>query len=229
MSIFLTGDTHIPIDTNKLNSSHFPEQKNLTRKDYLIVLGDFGLLWHEDKSYYWWKKWLEERKYTTRWLDGNHENHTWIDSLPESEWHGGKVHFVSENNLIHLMRGQVYTIDNKKFFTYGGALSVDKHLRIPDISWWTREEGSFAEEQEAIANLEANDYKVDYVLTHTCPDELLQPMFHFSSIQPSATGRFLDYVARTTKYQDWYFGHHHVDKNYGKFHCLYNTIIKLKE
>ena len=46
--IYLTGDTHIPIDISKLNTISFPEQKQMTREDYVIVLGDFGLLWHED-------------------------------------------------------------------------------------------------------------------------------------------------------------------------------------
>ena len=45
--IFLTGDTHIPIDVSKLNTKNFPEQKNLTSDDYVIILGDFGLYWRQ--------------------------------------------------------------------------------------------------------------------------------------------------------------------------------------
>ena len=110
MSIYLTGDTHLPLDIEKLNTTSFPEQKKMTRDDYVIVLGDFGLLWHEDKEYLWWKRWLEGKNFTLLWIDGNHENHEWIDSLPVSEWHGGKVHFISPN-IIHLMRGQIFTIE----------------------------------------------------------------------------------------------------------------------
>jgi len=40
--IFITGDTHIPTDVQKLNSERFPEQKELTERDYLIICGDFG-------------------------------------------------------------------------------------------------------------------------------------------------------------------------------------------
>ena len=43
MKIYVTGDTHIPIDISKLNMREFPEQKELTREDYVIILGDFGL------------------------------------------------------------------------------------------------------------------------------------------------------------------------------------------
>jgi len=40
--IFITGDTHIPIDVQKLNDKSFPKQKELTERDYLIICGDFG-------------------------------------------------------------------------------------------------------------------------------------------------------------------------------------------
>ena len=70
--IYLTGDTHIPIDIGKLNTKNFPQQKEMTKDDYVIVLGDFGLLWKKNKTYEYWKKWLEERNFTTLWIDGNH-------------------------------------------------------------------------------------------------------------------------------------------------------------
>lgn len=40
--IYITGDTHIPIDIGKLSTSRFPKQKSLTKDDYVIVCGDFG-------------------------------------------------------------------------------------------------------------------------------------------------------------------------------------------
>ena len=40
--IYITGDTHIPTDVGKLSSKRFPEQKNLTKNDYVIICGDFG-------------------------------------------------------------------------------------------------------------------------------------------------------------------------------------------
>ena len=224
--IFLTGDTHIPIDVKKLNTRSFPEQKQLTRDDYLIVLGDFGLLWREDKEYYWWKQWFEAKRFTTLWLDGNHENHDWIDSLPVSKWNGGKIHRISDN-IIHLIRGQVFTLAGKTFFVYGGAVSHDKEIRTPGVTWWTREEGSYQEECEALDNLAVHNFQVDFILTHTCPDELLQPMFHYNNILRSTTGKFLDHIAHTVSFKEWYFGHMHTDINYGKFHARYNAITQI--
>lgn len=52
--IYITGDTHIPIDIHKLSSSRFREQESMTRADHVIICGDFGGIWNggnEDK--YW--------------------------------------------------------------------------------------------------------------------------------------------------------------------------------
>ena len=44
--IFVTGDTHGEHDIHKLNTIGFPEQKGLTRDDYVIICGDFGGVWN---------------------------------------------------------------------------------------------------------------------------------------------------------------------------------------
>ncbi len=38
--IFFTGDIHGSIDIQKLNATNFPEGKNLTKDDYVIICGD---------------------------------------------------------------------------------------------------------------------------------------------------------------------------------------------
>ena len=38
--IYITGDTHAQF--NRFSTKHFPEQKNMTRDDYVIICGDFG-------------------------------------------------------------------------------------------------------------------------------------------------------------------------------------------
>lgn len=223
MSIYLTGDTHCPLDVEKLNTKLFPAQKGMTREDFVIVLGDFGLLWHEDREYRWWKRWFEEKPFTLLWLDGNHENHDWIDSLPVSEWCGGKVHKISDN-IIHLMRGQVFRIDDKDFFVFGGAASHDKEIRREGISWWSREEASWAEQNEGLDNLAKHGNSVDYILTHTCPDSLIRPMFG-ATPYPTPTGNYLDCIAETlNRYTRWFFGHWHTEKDYGKYSAMYNSV-----
>lgn len=38
--VFVTGDTHACF--NKFSTKRFPEQRQLTREDFVIVCGDFG-------------------------------------------------------------------------------------------------------------------------------------------------------------------------------------------
>ena len=40
------------------------------------------------------------------------------------EWHGGHVHKIREH-VIHLMRGEMFDLDGKKIFAFGGARSHD--------------------------------------------------------------------------------------------------------
>ena len=43
--IYVTGDIHADIDISKLSGKYFPEGKTLTKSDYVIICGDFGLVW----------------------------------------------------------------------------------------------------------------------------------------------------------------------------------------
>ena len=63
--IFITGDTHIPIDVKKLGTRSFPLQKELTKSDYVIICGDFGGVWNNDSEEMYWRKWLESKSFTT--------------------------------------------------------------------------------------------------------------------------------------------------------------------
>ena len=56
--IFITGDTHGNIDIKKLNSRIFPEQKTLAKSDFVIIAGDFGLIWDDSNECKYWIKWL---------------------------------------------------------------------------------------------------------------------------------------------------------------------------
>ena len=80
--IYVTGDTHANIDINKLSTKKFPQQKTLTKKDYVIVCGDFGLVWDASSREMWWQKWLGNKRFTTLWVDGNHENYDALKLLP---------------------------------------------------------------------------------------------------------------------------------------------------
>ncbi len=122
--VYLTGDIHG--ETKRFSKKNFPEQENMTRDDYVIILGDFGIIWSqsEDKEEKYYLDILENKSFTTLFIDGNHENHDRLNSYPAVEWHGGLVHKI-RSNVYHLMRAQIYDIEGKSFFTFGGARSHD--------------------------------------------------------------------------------------------------------
>lgn len=230
MAIYLTGDTHGHIDINKLNIENFPEQKNLTKDDYVIILGDFGLVWDKSKRQQLYLDDLSNRNFTTLFVDGNHENFDLLNSFPTEEWKGGLVHKITDS-IFHLQRGQVFTIDNKTFFTFGGASSIDALYRIPSISWWAEELPNKKEMDRGLYNLLLYNNKVDYILTHTCSSSTLdiisfREKFYINEYDTANT--YLQHIKDTILYEKWFFGHFHVDYEVtNKEVALYKSIIKL--
>ena len=138
--IYVTGDTHGPAPIglysvdgfgSRLNKDNFPEQKEMTRDDYVIICGDFGGIWNYDSRYdpakssfkdkicldhgesreeKYWLDWLSEKPFTVLFCDGNHENHDRLaGAYPEVDFHGGRAHRVREN-VYHLMRGYIFDL-----------------------------------------------------------------------------------------------------------------------
>lgn len=229
--IYITGDIHGTISVNKrLNTKNFPEQKNLTKDDYVIIVGDFGLIWDGTKEDQYWLKWLDKTKpFTTLFIDGNHENFDLLEDYPVEQWNGGKVHRINDS-IIHLMRGQVFTIEDKKLFTFGGAASHDKEYRKEGKSWWRREMPSQEEYGEGLKNLERHDWKVDYILTHTCSTIALEYIAERCGIHMELDDMhpyFYD-IEQKAQYKQWYFGHFHHDFELpNKQRLLYTDIIKI--
>jgi predicted phosphodiesterase len=212
--IYITGDTHgeqnrfIDIESKMTATAATASDENTV----LIICGDFGYLFLDDLSERHFLDDLEARPYTICFVDGNHENFPAIYSYPTEEWNGGKVHRIRKN-ILHLMRGQVFTIEGKKFFTMGGAYSVDKAMRTEGYSWWKEELPTDGEYAEATANLKANGMKVDYIVTHTMP----QSMILRNSCSPDThdgelTG-YLEWVYRNVEFSHWYCGHWHDNKD----------------
>jgi hypothetical protein len=50
MSIYVTGDTHGGMSINRVSYKNWPEGRDLTSEDYLIIAGDFGLIFHTEPS-----------------------------------------------------------------------------------------------------------------------------------------------------------------------------------
>ena len=80
--IYFVGDIHADIGIYKLNTKNFSEQKEMTKDDYIIICGDFGCVWDGSKNDKYWINWLNSKKFTTVFVDGNHENFDLLYQYP---------------------------------------------------------------------------------------------------------------------------------------------------
>ena len=215
--IWILGDTHGNFNDFYANRATFGHKKSeISKNDFVIVLGDFGLLWSNDSANsreIELIKWINDRPFTTLFVDGNHENHFRLDNLEMVEMFGSKVGKISDS-IYHLKRGEVYTIDGKKIFTFGGGQSIDKHLRKTNISWWDRELPNFAEYKNGLDNLDKNNWIVDYVLTHECPTtayNLIANRYRLEKTGDYDLPKYFEEITKKLSFKLWYFGHYHLD------------------
>lgn len=225
--IFITGDTHIPIDIQKLSSKQFPLQKELTEKDFVIICGDFGGVWNGGSEDKYWQKWLSEKNFTTLFVDGNHDNHDMLkNDFEEVDFYGGRAHKINDK-LFHLMRGEVYSIDEKKVFAFGGASSHDKDKRKEGVNWWEDELPKEEDLLYAKENLEKNSWSVDFVISHSAPGSI-QDMLG-CKYEKNLLTDFFDELRGALRYEKWFFGHYHIDRQADERHiAVFNKVIFAK-
>ena len=206
--------------------------KKPTEKDFVIFLGDFGIPWYNKEDHLYKKEIailneLSSKPWTTLFIDGNHENFNNLKNLKEKDLFGDKVGILADR-IFHLKRGRIYNIDSVKFFTFGGAASIDKKIRTIGTSWWPEEETNIAECDLAIYNLSKYDFEVDYVLTHTISYNITAKILNREkdSLFKDSVSKFLEYIEKQICFKHWFFGHFHVDKNIDKkFTCIQDNII----
>lgn len=228
MSILLSGDFHDDVrgEMGYLTKEHLIKKyKRKLYKDinYHIILGDGGFLWpgqgkREEAIF----ETLAERPFPILCVLGNHEPILGRTDLPMVDIGiGEKVTVIHEKKpfLAYLQRGKIYNIDKRKFLVLGGALSIDKAYRKPNISWWENEYWSKEEEDNLFALLEKEN-SFDYVLSHTGPQRINAKLF--MQFGEGYTPKFHDKVAELNERIDkiinckqWFCGHwHHVCYHY---------------
>lgn len=227
--IYVTGDIHSNI--NRLNIKRHYYHWN--ESDIVIIAGDCGLLWEtkpspKEISLY---NWFAHQSFTTLFVDGNHENFDRINALPIVDYMGGRAHKINDK-FLHLMRGEIYNIQGRKIFTFGGGTSIDKNWRTPYIGWWPEEIFNEKEKQNAYDNLQKENYEVDYVITHAGPKRVVLDHPRHMKIydEPCPVEDFLDELYEKIKFRYWYFGHYHYnyDDDLNRCYWLYQQITKLE-
>lgn len=226
-NVYVCGDIHGELDFFKLTTKYFPEQKNMKKEeDLVIILGDFGFIWHgRPKDNFNINELLGKRNFTIAFVDGNHENFDELEKYPVVNWCGGKAHKINDN-IYHLMRGEIFNFANHSFFCFGGAHSIDKIYRTPGKSWWAQEVPTLEEMNYGIENLYSHNDKVDFILTHEAPTRFL--IRKYGNFNSDEINRYFDFIEENIHYNHWYFGHHHIDFEVNeKLTCLYQEVKKI--
>ena len=254
--IYLTGDCHGEFNRfAKKQRMLLPFE--LTEDDFVMICGDMGLLWAHDGEFTYNTRWLAALPFTILWVQGNHENYDMIAEYPVSVWHGGKVRHIVEDKIILLERGQVFGIEGKSFFTFGGASSHDVYggildrtsptyardrwranrsklpYRVRGVSWWEQELPTIREMQEGRDNLAKAGYRVDFVLTHCLSGRMQEKVENVLSKKEirdkDILNDYFDEIEGCLQYQHWFCGHYHENLRVdGKHTVLYKDIIRLQ-
>ena len=191
---------------------------------------------------------FRSKRFTTLFIDGNHENFDMIKELKVKDWHGGKVHIINDS-VTHLMRGYVFNINGLRVFTFGGARSHDirdgiintdndtwrqlyalaslngLQVRLNHISWWEEEMPSKSEMNRGTESLNDVNNSVDLILTHCCASSTAALM-GYKDVDDCT--KYLEQIRQKVNFKKWYFGHYH--KNYAvndKEICLYDGIVRI--
>lgn len=225
--ILLTGDTH----GNFLRLEKLQNKFNLIDKDTLIILGDVGLNferdWRDEKR----KEFVNAYPFTTFCIHGNHEMRPWhLSTCLERSYRGGTVWYEEAYpHIVYAKDGEVYDFDGLSCMVIGGAYSVDKHKRLAFQLPWFEDEQPSDEIKKAVEQaLSERNWKIDVVLSHTCPErfipiEMFLPGVDQSKVDTS-TEEWLGKIEEKLSYKRWYCGHYHLNKHIEKLEFLFEEF-----
>lgn len=222
--VYVTGDMH-----GCLERLYDKEFRKLKRGDVLIVCGDFGYIYDNSKLEKKVINFFAKRKFVTAFVEGTHDNLDTINRSRVTVWKGGKVHRI-KGNLLHLMRGQIFDIEDKKFFTFGGGESSDKDMRLPLGNWWRQEEATPSEMADGARVLDEVGCSVDYIITHEPPSLVKSAMLLRRGDIDSVNklNGYLEEISRSCKFKHWYFGSLHEDRVITEHYtCVFKKLIPI--
>ncbi len=223
--------------------------------------------------------WLEQKPFTTLFVPGNHENYdrligchddrlldSWFyakmpaeekaklrQGYPREHWHGGIVR-VLRPSVLMLERGDIFVIDGKYCFAFGGARSHDIRdgilnptdypdedafkkdykakrsgmIRVQGISWWDAEMPSQAEMDYGRNNLRSfmeRHEKIGFVFTHDAP---ASDKIYLGYDGVDELNKYLESLRDEMKYDKWFYGHLHDNKRvFDNHYLLYEQIVRI--
>lgn len=223
--LLVVGDVH-----GKFN--YLENLINTTECFAMIVAGDFGF-W---KAQHFFPS-TDEQSFVHQFydfnvpvyfVDGNHEDHNSLEALVEQ--HGKDTPIDVGGNCWYIPRGCVFHLTNPitnkstTILGLGGAYSIDKRLRIANVSWFEQEQLRYKD----IIDLQPRD-DIDIIVSHTCPETILQRVaktcnIPYNRITERQTEKLLDRVFDIIKPKRWVFGHWHQAAQYRAKGTTFNLL-----
>lgn len=176
--------------------------------DHIVHVGDFGYNF-ESKYIRPLTDQLLHNDQHLWFLDGNHENFVKLGQYPIAPDGTGTI----SSRIHHLPRGFRWQWQDKRMLALGGAFSIDKRHRIPNVSWWSEEEINWDEADHVIEAGEA-----DIMFTHDCPTGVEIPDLRRNPMnlppdvlnQANNHRNLLRQIVDAVKPKRLYHGHYHV-------------------
>lgn len=221
--ICFTGDMH----GDRARFSHGPASR-LSKRDTLVVCGDFGFVWSGSGEEKRILNQIAKRKYQVLFVEGCHDNLDLLEQYPVEEWNGGLVHRVGEN-LRHLIRGQIYTIEGQRLLAMGGGSSDDFALREIGVNWWPQELPRAEELDGFRATLTQFQNRVDVIISHQAPTAIEACVTQKTRDVTMLTA-YMDELQRRCTFRGWFFGCCHQNRIIPPKYCaLYDKAAVLQE
>ncbi len=238
---YITGDKHRHFD----RVARFCRGIKTRRKDVLIILGDAGFNYYEDKRDDELKAQAAKMNITLFCLHGNKEKRPQnVGTYGIRDFCGGKVYYEPRYpNILFAIDGEVYSFEGREYLAVGGAHSVDKLRCLEEgLPYFEDEMPDAAAKASAEQKLTKRNYRIYGVLTHTCPVDYLPTEMFISTKEKErkeskkkqfkpdidrSTEEWLGSIEKKLEYQEWFCGHYHVDKQIDKITMMHKDIRPL--
>lgn len=230
--VYITGDTHGGFG----RVDRFCRKNHLDQSDTVVILGDARLNYYGGKKDRRLKECVNGLGPRFLCIHGNHEMRPeTVRGYREEVWRGGTVYVEDAfPNLLFAKDGEVYDLNGLSAIAIGGAYSVDKHCRLArGWAWFADEQPDIETKARVEGKLEELGWKVDLVLTHTCPLEYEPTEVFLECVDQStvdkSTEEWLGGIEKRLDYGRWYCGHFHTSKEVGRLRFMFEDWTELPQ
>lgn len=222
--IWITGDKHGDIDPFLKN----PAYRKIKKNDTLLICGDFGFLWDESRKEMKNLKWLSRRKFKIAFVEGCHDNQQILSKYPLTNWNGGRARLISEN-IIHLINGEFYYIENKKVLAFGGGFSDNSGQLTQNDENLLQKISITSQVDTLIENIKKAEQSFDLIISHEAPSSIA-PCLETSTFHCNCINNILEEIRTHAKFNKWFFGKYHIDKIIPPKYCaMFENVLSFKD